>query len=101
SPANVSMGRRSGIAVVTEQYAPDSSVLVDVEWNVLNGVAPPPAQLFPHFADGGEWQTDFLLTNPNSVPVTAELRFHVDGSSLGLNIQGMGVTSSIPGITIQ
>jgi hypothetical protein len=56
-------------------------------------------QVFPHYADGGEWQTEFLLLNPNSTPVTAEMRFHQDGGG-NLSIEGQGAVPGIPNIII-
>ena len=57
-------------------------------------------QVFPHFADGGEWQTEFLLINLNPTQVTAEMRFHPDSPATTLNIQGVGQVTSISGIKI-
>ena len=58
------------------------------------------AQLFPHFANGGEWQTEFLLTNETGSRVTAQILFHLDGGAQGLPIAGLGTTAEIDGIGI-
>jgi hypothetical protein len=57
-------------------------------------------QLFPHLADGGEFQTDFLLVNPTSVPVCVDLKFHLDGNAPALPIisNGLGTITAL-GIT--
>jgi hypothetical protein len=58
------------------------------------------AQLFPHIADGGEWQTEFLLTNETAAAVTGRLLFHLDGGVQGLPIVGLGTVPEIGGIAI-
>jgi hypothetical protein len=57
-------------------------------------------QLFPHLADGGEFQTDFLLVNPTSIPVCVDLKFHLDGNAPALPIisNGLGTITAL-GIT--
>ncbi|MBV9505937.1 MAG: hypothetical protein JO323_13125 [Acidobacteriia bacterium] len=57
-------------------------------------------QLFPHLADGGEWQMEFLLANPSSSPTTVELRFHLDGGAAGLSVNGGANTTDIPNIAL-
>jgi hypothetical protein len=45
---------------------------------------------FPHVADGGTYQSTFLLVNPSPAPVTATLEFFAsDGSPLALPIGGV------------
>jgi hypothetical protein len=67
---------------------------------VITSPATSTTALFPHFADGEEWQTDFLLINLTPGPVSVQLKFHPDGGASTLNIQGVGNVSSIPNITI-
>jgi len=61
------------------------------------------SQLFPHLADGGGFQTEFLLVNPTSIPVCVDLKFHLDGSATSLPIvpiASVGFTAITPtGIT--
>lgn len=58
------------------------------------------SQLFPHLADGGEWQMEFMLANLTSSPVTVELKFHLDGGATGLPVNGVGSTTDIPNISL-
>ncbi len=67
---------------------------------VVSNVIAVAQQLFPHLAEGGEWQTEFLLTNDGAAPVTADLMFHLDGGNNFLSIEGVGSVSKITNIQI-
>jgi len=68
--------------------------------NATLGAAQTLSQQFPHFADGGEWQTDFLLINPTATTVTVELRFHIDGATSTINLLGIGAVNDLKNISI-
>lgn len=60
---------------------------------------PVAAQLFPQFADGDDWQTDFILTNKTAGDACADLVFHFE-SGTTVPIVGKGFVTSIKDIGI-
>jgi hypothetical protein len=63
------------------------------------GVAPAgDSVVFPHFADGGGWTTQVVLTNPMDVPLVGTVQFFDQGSAdaaaSALNMTVNGVTAS-------
>lgn len=53
-------------------------------------------QVFPHVAADTEWQTDFVILNTSSAPVTYTLTLHPD-SGTGIPVAGMGSETQISG----
>ncbi|HEV3198605.1 MAG TPA: hypothetical protein VGZ73_11870 [Bryobacteraceae bacterium] len=98
SPVSLPPGTYHGILTITDLNV--EAVIISATLTVTPGGSVTATQVFPHFADGGGWQTDFLVINPNSTNVTVELRFHVDAPDSGVNIQGQGTTADIPNIPI-
>ena len=72
----------------------------DISVSATLGAPGTGGQLFPHFADGGEWQTDFLLINPTAAAVSVELKFHIDGETTVINLKGLGNVSDLKDISI-
>jgi len=97
-------GQTQGAVTFACDFCTNSPYGVPITINAPAATAPlttSAAQIFPHFADGGEWQTDFLLENPNPSVVTVELRFHPDPPATALAIQGLGNETDLPNIVIQ
>jgi len=92
-------------AVVNQRYTNSIKVIgsdgtsQDVVIN-FDYTKPVASQLFPHLADGGEWQTDFILINNTSCPAPVDLLFHIDGTSTLLSAATLPITSvgGVPGI---
>ena len=70
------------------------------EIGMISGSSSVAARLFAHIADGGEWQTEFLLTNDSAMPLTARILFHLDGGQAALPIEGVGTVPKIDNIFI-
>ena len=51
------------------------------------------SQLFPHLADGDDWQTDFILTNTTFTNACVDLLFHMDGGA------SLSSSPGLPGLT--
>jgi len=58
------------------------------------------SQLFPHLADGDEWQTDFVLINTTACLASVDLLFHSDATGTLLFAPTLPITSvgGVPGI---
>jgi len=89
-----------GDLTITCTSAMPCEPLAPIRINVNAGAAPTTSQVFPHFADGGEWQTEFLLINPTAAAVTASLKFYLDAPATTLNIQGVGNVTGINNFVI-
>jgi hypothetical protein len=97
-PTKIPLGYSNGVLKVGSPTGAATEAMVTVNVNVtpLLGVT----QLFPHIADGNEWQTDFLLINPTPSAVTVQMKFHLDNGVPTLPIIGLGPVAGISNITI-
>jgi len=67
-----------------------------VEVPSASNVVGPSVQFFPHVAADTTWQTDFLILNTSSAPVSFTLTLHPD-SGTGIPIAGLGSETQITG----
>ena len=96
NPTGLTAATNPGTLTITST-AP--ALTISVSFNIQGG-SNLSSQIFPHFAEGEEWQTDFLLTNLNATSATVELRFHIDDGLPTLSIQGVGSVGAIQNIVI-